>query len=75
MSEFKDMMEDMPYWQDLGRKVEAVKADGTTVVGTVEAWDVTFDGEDEHPLLSIDDADNKEHRWFDFERWRYVEIK
>jgi hypothetical protein len=69
--QFKDIFEDMPDWQDCGRMVEAIRADGSKVVAEVEAIDMT-PGPDESPILGFV-VGGKELSWFDFEKWRYTE--
>jgi hypothetical protein len=69
--QFKDIMDNIPGWQELGRCVEAIREDGSSVTGEVIGTDMT-PGPDEWPILAIK-AEDGEFSWFDFERWRYAD--
>jgi hypothetical protein len=72
MGDFKDIFDDMPSWQELGRRVEAVRKDGSTVIGKVTDIDMT-PGPDEQPILGIIVGDET-FAWdsYEFEKWRYA---
>jgi hypothetical protein len=69
MAEFKDIMDDMPGWQELERRVEMAREDGTVVAGKVTYTEMT-PGPDEWPILEIE-VDGARLSWFDFAKWRY----
>lgn len=67
---FKDIFEDMPVWQELGRRVEMVRKDGSRVIGEVTDVDMT-PGPDEWPILGVV-VGGEVLDWDDFEEWRFV---
>jgi hypothetical protein len=74
MSEpFKDWGEDWPAeWRDVGRRVELLLEDGSTVTGTLEAEEF-FTGEDEIPIFTVRTDDGRGISFVDHEKWRYVD--
>lgn len=64
--------DEFPDWRDTNEQVEVEMHDGRTVVGTLVASDVWFDGEDEVPIFSIKLDNGTEVGFADMKRWRSV---
>lgn len=72
---FKNWGEGWPAdWKDVGRRVELLLKDGSTVAGELEA-DEFFTGDDEVPVFTVVSDDGRRLSFVDHEMWRYVDAR
>jgi hypothetical protein len=74
VSDFRDWGEGWPTeWRDVGKRVELMLADGSCIIGTLEAEEF-FTGDDEIPVFTVRADDGRELSFVDHEKWRYVDV-
>ena len=72
MSEWRDTLGAFD-WQDGGKKIEVLLADGKTLIGTLWVDDVLSGGDDgEIPMFKVEFEDGSKASPFDFDKFRFV---
>jgi len=60
-----------PDWMDVGKQVELLLPNGDVVQGKLLIPDYGFDGEEEYPIFSVQDANGVEWSFASADKWRF----
>ena len=65
---WRDSQTDIPYWPEVGHKIEMEMESGIVVIGKIEG-----DTIEDELVISITYSDGKEWSFFDSARWRLLD--